>query len=83
MPLISVMSAIHPARGKLVEQAMDGVAAQELPYGWELEWVVQEDGPESELRDRLSGRYDWVRYDANGVCLGIAATRNLALARRC
>ncbi|MEV0271152.1 glycosyltransferase [Hamadaea sp. NPDC050747] len=81
MPLISVLSTTHIAGATYLEDALESVAAQRLPPGWELEWVIQDDGPESELRDRLTAKYDWVRYEANGARLGIAATRNFALAR--
>jgi hypothetical protein len=74
MPLVSVLTAAHPGRGELLEAAGKSVTGQRLPAGWELEWVVQEDGVEPEL----SG---FGRYQANQAQLGIAMTRNLALAR--
>lgn len=80
MPLISVLTAAYaPAAGHLADTA-DSVHALNLPPGWELEWVIQEDG----LKASLSGHFDtlgYVRYEANMGQLGVAATRNLALSR--
>lgn len=80
MPLISVLTAVHPAGAGYLEPARDSACGQDLPPGWELEWVVQEDGPVSEISDRLGGD-SRIRYAANGARLGVANTRNLALSR--
>ncbi len=74
MRLVTVLTAAHAGRRALLEAAGESVARQRLPAEWELEWVVQEDGIEPEL----SG---FGRYQANHAQLGIAMTRNLALAR--
>jgi glycosyltransferase involved in cell wall biosynthesis len=76
MPLLSVLTAVHGDRADVLAAAGESVAAQELPTGWELEWVVQEDGD----RPRLGG-IAAAEYEANGAQLGVAVTRNLALAR--
>jgi glycosyltransferase involved in cell wall biosynthesis len=75
--LVSVLTAAHAGRAELLVAAGDSVALQRLPAGWELEWVVQEDGAEPEL----AGVASTARYQANQARLGIAVTRNLALAR--
>lgn len=80
MPLISILTAAYSPTAIYLPETMASVAAQELPAGWELEWIVQEDGPESPVADTLSS-LDIVHYRANGAKLGIAPTRNLALAR--
>lgn len=80
MPLISVLTPVHRAGAGYLDETLASVRSQVLPSGWELEWVVQEDGPASEIVDRLSGA-DEVRYAANGAKFGAAATRNLALSR--
>jgi glycosyltransferase involved in cell wall biosynthesis len=76
MPLLSVLTAVHGDRADVLAAAGESVAAQELPSGWELEWVVQEDG----AQPRLAGVAP-AEYQANGAQLGVAVTRNLALAR--
>lgn len=76
MPLLSVLTATHDGRAELLAEAGRSVAAQELPQGWELEWLVQEDGPAEAPDTGLPSG-----HQANGAPLGIAPTRNLALAR--
>lgn len=80
MPLLSVLTAVHSCSTTYIGEAMESLRAQSLPDGWEIEWVVQEDGPNPSLRDALSG-WHAVKYAANGRQLGIAQTRNLALSR--
>ncbi|QQQ78249.1 glycosyltransferase [Saccharothrix sp. 6-C] len=78
MPTVSVITAAYgPSAHHLAETAR-GVRAQQLPPGWSLEWVVQEDGERPVLADALGAQAE---YGHNGTRLGIAATRNLALAR--
>jgi len=80
MPLLSVLTAAIGERVKLTQEAGESLAAQELPDGWDLEWVVQEDGPDPRLED-VVGRFPFARYEANGERLGIPTTRNIALSR--
>ena len=80
MPLLSVLTAAHSGRAELLARAGRSVAAQRLPIGWELEWVVQEDGPTPALAEVVE-QFPFGRYRAHGEQLGIAPTRNLALAR--
>jgi len=80
MPIISVLTAAYAPSAMFLPEAMQSVLSQKLPEGWELEWVVQEDGPAPQLGDALSGD-SRVKYAANGTSLGIGATRNLALSR--
>ncbi|WP_210408405.1 glycosyltransferase, partial [Allokutzneria sp. NRRL B-24872] len=77
VPLISVLTAVRRPVPEFFVEAAHSVAAQELPAGWELEWLVQEDGEEPSARE-LCPR---ARYEANGAQLGTATTRNLALSR--
>jgi glycosyltransferase involved in cell wall biosynthesis len=77
MPLVSVLTAVHGDRADVLAAAGASVRAQELPAGWRLEWVVQEDGPDPGLAGAATGS----EYAANGEQLGVAVTRNLALAR--
>ena len=80
MPLLSVLTAAHAGRAELLAEAGNSLAAQELPAGWRLEWVVQEDGVAPEL-ERVAKQFPFARHAANGEQLGIAPTRNIALSR--
>ncbi len=80
MPLISVLTAAHSSTADYIEEATESLRNQTLPYGWALEWIVQEDGANPSLGDKLR-RWDAVNYAANGRRLGITPTRNLALSR--
>ena len=80
MPLISVITAAHWSTADYIEEAMESLRGQVLPPGWNLEWIVQEDGANPSLGDKLR-RWDAVSYAANGRQLGIAFTWNLALSR--
>jgi glycosyltransferase involved in cell wall biosynthesis len=80
MPIISVLTAAYAPSAKFLPETMRSVLSQKLPDGWELEWVVQEDGPAPGLEDLLSGD-SRIKYAANSTALSIGATRNLALSR--
>ncbi|TDD75795.1 glycosyltransferase family 2 protein [Actinomadura rubrisoli] len=80
MPLISIITASYAPSAEYLPETIKSVEALELPDGWELEWIVQEDGDTPQLSERFVG-VDIVRYAANGQQLGIASTRNLALSR--
>jgi glycosyltransferase involved in cell wall biosynthesis len=80
MPLLSVITAAHAARADTLPATGESLAAQELPPGWEVEWLVQEDGPRPGLAD-VAAAVPQARYQANGEQRGIADTRNLALCR--
>jgi glycosyltransferase involved in cell wall biosynthesis len=80
MPLVSVLTPVHVASVRYLGETLRSVRGQVLPPGWELEWVVQEDGPGSGVVDRLAD-FDGVRYAASGDRFSAAITRNLALAR--
>lgn len=79
MPMVSIITAAHAPGAAYLAETIDAVTAQVLPPGWDLEWMVQEDGTEPSLADRFAG-IDCVRYHAADVHLGIPGTRNLALA---
>jgi glycosyltransferase involved in cell wall biosynthesis len=80
MPLLSIITAAHAGRADFLPSTGESVAAQELPPGWELEWLVQEDGSDPHLAEIVE-TVPQVRYHANGQQRGIADTRNLALSR--
>lgn len=80
MPTISIITAAYAPSAEYLPETVASVQQQELPSGWELEWVVQEDGVTPSLAGHFAN-VDYVRYRASGAQLGIAATRNLALSR--
>ncbi|MGW1678557.1 glycosyltransferase family 2 protein [Saccharopolyspora sp. NPDC002376] len=80
MPRISIVTAAYGPTATYLSDTIESVKAQELPTGWELEWVVQEDGPAPSLAAQFDG-LDFARYEANEAQLGLAMTRNLSLSR--
>lgn len=80
MPLVSVITAAWAPSSEHLQSAATSVLGQQLPDGWELEWIVQEDGEVGGLREALPAD-ERVRYACNGIRAGIAGTRNLALSR--
>lgn len=80
MPVVSIITAAHAPSAQFIEETARSVAAQSMPDGWALEWVVQEDGDDPKL-GHLFDHLPNARYEANGGQLGLAVTRNLALAR--
>jgi glycosyltransferase involved in cell wall biosynthesis len=80
MPTVSVITAAYAPSAAYLRDTVASVDAQRLPSGWNLEWIVQEDGVGPSLAHHFA-RAPYVRYEANGAQLGIAATRNLVLSR--
>lgn len=80
MPLVSVITPTQAHNADHIGALWTSLLDQELPLGWEAEWLVQEDGVAPSLRDRLPDD-ERVHYDALGVQIGGPATRNAALAR--
>jgi glycosyltransferase involved in cell wall biosynthesis len=81
MPLISIVTAVHASGAEYLADTAGAIAAIRLPRGWDLEWIVQEDGDRPELAGRFAGLTFPVSYAANGHQYGTALTRNLALTR--
>jgi glycosyltransferase involved in cell wall biosynthesis len=80
VPTLSIITAAYAPSAAYLRETIDSVRAQELPQGWDLEWVVQEDGTAPSLAHHFA-QVKCTRYEASGAQLGIAATRNLALSR--
>src|SRR5580693_1094769 len=80
MPLISILSTVYGPSATYLDETIASVQGLTLPAGWEIEWIVQEDGAEPSLADRLKP-IDIIDYQANNAQLGLALTRNLALSR--
>lgn len=82
--ILSLITAIHKGREAYIAATAKSLLEQRLPVGWELEWLIQEDGEESGLKDvveRCAAGDKRVRYEANGTKLGAGGTRTLALWR--
>lgn len=45
MKVVSVITAIHAEGVEYLPEAYESLASQDLPRGWEWEWLIQEDGP--------------------------------------
>ncbi|WP_225730799.1 MULTISPECIES: glycosyltransferase [unclassified Nocardia] len=77
--LISIITPVYNPDPDHLKQACESVLSQELPRGWSLEWVIQEDGDSGIARDILGGIDDRIFFHT-GRRGGVALTRNLALA---
>lgn len=80
MPLLSVITPTQAHNADWLADTAASVLSQPLPEGWELEWLVQEDGPQPAAGELLPPD-ERVRYEALGLQLGGAAARNAALSR--
>jgi hypothetical protein len=76
VPTLYVITAVLGPDPELLAQAEASLGALDLPLGWGLEWLIQEDGD-----DPAGCGPSWADYEANGYQLGPGATRNLALGR--
>lgn len=80
MPKVSIITAAYAPSAEFLAETIASVTLQELPSGWDLEWIVQEDGEHPVLESSFS-KIPYVKYAANERQLGIPGTRNLALDR--
>lgn len=82
MPKVSIITATYAAGASYLAETAASVQEQALPLGWELEWVIQEDGDKPEVGQTLGDSGRWpVLYAAHEVRLGPGGTRNMALSR--
>lgn len=82
--ILSLITAIHKGREAYIAETAKSLLGQRLPVGWELEWLIQEDGEESRLKDvveKCAAGDKRVLYEVNGTKLGPGGTRTLALWR--
>lgn len=79
MSLISVITPVYNPDPEHLRAAQQSLVDQELPPGWAVEWLVQEDGTTGVAQDILSSR-SWILHGL-GRHNGVAITRNLALSR--
>ena len=80
MPIVSIITPLFAPTAFYLRDTIASVSAQQLPSGWHVEWLVQEDGSAPTLADQFR-QVSFARYESNGAQLGVAATRNLALSR--
>jgi glycosyltransferase involved in cell wall biosynthesis len=80
VPLVSVVTPTQAHNADHIGSLWQSLESQVLPPDWEWEWLVQEDGTHPGVRELLPTD-PRIRYDALGVQIGGAATRNAALAR--
>jgi glycosyltransferase involved in cell wall biosynthesis len=80
MPLLSIITAtLHP-RDDFLLQAWESILAS-APTNWDFEWLLQEDGDAPTLIGNLPVNDPRIKYAANNIHAGAAATRNAAIAR--
>jgi glycosyltransferase involved in cell wall biosynthesis len=80
MPVISVVTPAYNPVAEYLDAAYESVIGQELPDGWSLEWLVQEDGAEGRRASDILPADPLIQL-AGGRRGGVSVTRNLALAR--
>ncbi|HEU5426433.1 MAG TPA: glycosyltransferase family A protein [Actinocrinis sp.] len=78
--VLSIVTPILDPRPDYLAQAYESLASQEMPSGWEWEWVVQEDGRTGGVA-RLLPPDPRVRVGTGRPHGGVGQTRNMALAR--
>lgn len=81
MPLLSLITPVHRDRGHHLDETAASIAAQSLPSGWEVEWLVQEDGFEPRLREHVEALDFPAAHHAVGRQMGPATQRSVALHR--
>lgn len=79
MPVISVITPFHGERVHYALEAGSSIAAQELPVGWSLEWVVQSDGPSDPCVKSEIDSFAFAQSYWHPFSVGPAAARNIAL----
>lgn len=80
MNLLSVITPVYKPEPAYLLAAYESLRDQKLPTGWTWEWVVQEDGDAGDAVRILPDDDERIRHGSNRH-LGVALTRNLALAR--
>jgi len=80
LPKVSIITACAPNAAQFLSEAWCSIKSSVLPVGWQIEWCLQEDGPDRTV-DPLLVSQPTISYDVNGCSLGTATTRNLALVR--
>lgn len=77
--ILSILTPVFNPVADQLSAAYDSLRNQEMPSGWDWEWVVQEDGRTHKAEEILPND-DRIKF-GTGRHAGIAITRNLGLAR--
>lgn len=77
--IVSVITPVYDPVPEHLKAAYESLATQQMPTGWEWEWIVQEDGRTNVAREVLP--LDPHIHHGTGRHNGVAITRNLGLAR--
>ncbi|MEU0528050.1 glycosyltransferase family 2 protein [Streptomyces niveus] len=77
--LITVITAVHGPSAHLLPEAYKSLRAQELPEGWEWQWLVQEDGRTDDVAPHVPDDDSRVIF-RQGRRGGPGTARTLALA---
>lgn len=77
---ITVVTAVHAPSAPFLRDAFDSLRAQELPDGWDWQWIVQEDGLTDAVRPRVPADDPRVTF-RQGRPGGPGVARTMALAR--
>lgn len=79
MNVISVITAVHAPVADYLIEAYESIRAQELPDGWDWEWLVQEDGTTGEIAAMLPADSKISVSEVRHA--GPAVARNMAMSR--
>jgi glycosyltransferase involved in cell wall biosynthesis len=79
--LITVLTAAHVSAKPWLPETAQSVLSQDLPSGWDLEWIVEADGAEGELLRDVLPADARINFSAHNANLGPAVTRNVGLVR--
>ncbi|MET9628120.1 glycosyltransferase [Lentzea sp. NPDC006480] len=77
MRTISVVTPVHPPHLSFLAEAYESLRAQEMPPGWQWEWLIQHDGETAAEPPFEDPRVSF----ASSPPAGEACTRNMAVAR--
>lgn len=77
---ISIITPVLGTKAQHLGEARKSVADQELPPDWQLEWLVQQDGPDGDAVSSLPSE-PWISASVSAAWGGPAIARNLALGR--
>lgn len=80
MPKISIITAVVAGKDDYLNETWQSLVDQELPAGWDFEWIVQEDGTTGEPRKRLAVDDPRIDYGM-GTWSRAASARTLAAGR--
>jgi glycosyltransferase involved in cell wall biosynthesis len=80
--LVSIVTPVHGPAVSLLPEAYASIAQQELPEGWQWEWLVQEDGEGVNAAAHLPGDDPRISIDFSRRG-GPQVARTMAFARSC